>query len=40
VKKLPVIGLVIGAVAAFFAMRKKKAEQPTEDPNSASSGAP
>jgi hypothetical protein len=41
VKKLPIIGLVIGAIAAFFAMRKKKSgEQPTEDSGSASSGAP
>ena len=43
-KKLPIIGLVIGAVAAFLAMRKKKSDQPaelsTEDPGSASSGAP
>jgi hypothetical protein len=40
-KKLPIIGLVVGAIAAFFAMRKKKSgEQPTEDSGSASSGAP
>ncbi len=32
VKKLPVIGLIIGAVAVFFAkMRRKKAPAPTTD---------
>lgn len=34
-KKLPIIGLLIGAVAALFAVRKKKTAaeepQPTED---------
>ena len=41
-KKLPVIGLIIGAIAAGFAfMRHKKAEEPvTEDSGSASGGAP
>jgi hypothetical protein len=39
VKKLPIIGLLIGAVAAMFAMKKKKGEEaPTEDTGSASSG--
>jgi hypothetical protein len=37
-KKLPIIGLVIGAIAAFFTMRKKKGtteEAPaTEDSSS------
>jgi F0F1-type ATP synthase assembly protein I len=37
-KKLPIIGLLIGAVAAIFAMKKKKGEAPTEDTTSASSG--
>jgi hypothetical protein len=27
VKKIPLIGLIIGAVAAFFAMRKKKGSE-------------
>jgi LPXTG-motif cell wall-anchored protein len=38
VKKLPIIGLLIGAVAAIFAMKKKKEDAPTEDTGSASSG--
>ncbi len=37
-KKLPIIGLLIGAVAALFAMKKKKGEAPTEDTDSAASG--
>jgi hypothetical protein len=37
-KKLPIIGLLIGAVAALFAMKKKKGEAPTEDTGSADSG--
>ncbi len=38
-KKIPIIGLLIGAVAAIFAMKKKKkGEAPTEDTDSASSG--
>ena len=37
-KKLPIIGLLIGAVAAIFAMKKKKGSAPTEDTGSASSG--
>jgi LPXTG-motif cell wall-anchored protein len=37
-KKLPIIGLLIGAVAAIFAVKKKKADAPTEDSTSASSG--
>jgi LPXTG-motif cell wall-anchored protein len=39
VKKLPIIGLLIGAVAAFFAMRKKKEVSATEDTGSAAGGA-
>jgi F0F1-type ATP synthase assembly protein I len=35
-KKIPIIGLLIGAVAAIFAIRKKKGEAPTEDTSSAS----
>ena len=38
VKKIPIIGLLIGAVIALFAMKKKKGEAPTEDSDSASSG--
>ena len=38
VKKIPIIGLLIGAVAAIFAMKKKKGDAPTEDSSSASSG--
>jgi hypothetical protein len=38
VKKLPIIGLLIGAVAALFAMKKKKGDAPTEDTGSADSG--
>jgi hypothetical protein len=38
VKKIPIIGLLIGAVAAIFAIKKKKGEAPTEDSDSASSG--
>lgn len=37
-KKIPIIGLLIGAVAAIFALKKKKGEAPTEDSGSASSG--
>jgi F0F1-type ATP synthase assembly protein I len=37
-KKLPIIGLIIGAIAAIFAVKKKKGEAPTEDSGSASSG--
>ena len=33
-KKLPIIGLIIGAIAAGFAfMRKKKAEEPPPHPS-------
>jgi hypothetical protein len=43
-KKLPLIGLIIGAVAAGFALMKRKKDQPdeplTEDSSSASGGAP
>jgi hypothetical protein len=45
-KKLPLIGLVIGAIAAGFALLlRKKDEEPvgepvTEDPGSAAGGAP
>lgn len=38
VKKIPIIGLLIGAVAAIFAIKKKKGEAPTEDTPSADSG--
>jgi hypothetical protein len=38
-KKLPIIGLLIGAVAALFAFKKKKGSAPTEDASSADSGA-
>jgi hypothetical protein len=38
VRKLPIIGLLIGAVAAIFAMKKKKGDAPTEDSGSASGG--
>jgi hypothetical protein len=38
-KKLPIIGLLIGAIAAIFALKRKKGEQPTEDAGSAESGA-
>jgi hypothetical protein len=38
-KKLPIIGLLIGAIAAIFAFKRKKGEQPTEDAGSAESGA-
>jgi hypothetical protein len=38
-KKLPIIGLLIGAIAALFAFKRKKGEQPTEDSSSADSGA-
>jgi LPXTG-motif cell wall-anchored protein len=38
-KKIPIIGLLIGAVAALFAFKRKKAEPPTEDSGSADSGA-
>jgi hypothetical protein len=31
-KKLPIIGLLIGAVAAIFAMRKKKGSGAEEPP--------
>ncbi len=31
VKKLPLIGLIFGAIAALFAMRKKKAQPPEHD---------
>jgi hypothetical protein len=34
-KKLPIIGLLIGAVAALFALRKKKGHDQTEDSGSA-----
>jgi F0F1-type ATP synthase assembly protein I len=37
-KKLPIIGLLIGAVAAIFAVKKKKGADSTEDTDSASSG--
>jgi hypothetical protein len=40
VKKLPIIGLLIGAIAAFFAMKKKKGAESTEDTGSATGGAP
>jgi hypothetical protein len=33
-KKLPLIGLLIGAIAAMFAMRKKKAEPQEEEASS------
>jgi hypothetical protein len=41
-KKLPLIGLIIGAIAAGFALllRKKDEEPVTEDPGSAAGGAP
>jgi hypothetical protein len=38
-KKLPIIGLLIGAVAALFAFKKKKGSSPTEDSSSVESGA-
>ena len=38
-KKLPIIGLLIGAVAAIFAFKRKKDVSPTEDSSSAESGA-
>jgi hypothetical protein len=38
VKKIPIIGLLIGAVAAIFALRKKKGDAPTEDTASADRG--
>jgi hypothetical protein len=38
-KKLPIIGLLIGAIAAIFALKRKKGEPPTEDSGSAESGA-
>jgi hypothetical protein len=31
-KKLPIIGLVIGAVAALFAMKRKKGSEEQEPP--------
>jgi F0F1-type ATP synthase assembly protein I len=37
-KKLPIIGLLIGAIAAIFAVKKKKGDAPTEDTGSADSG--
>jgi len=40
VKKLPFIGLVLGAIAAFFALRRRKGAQPTGDTGSAERGAP
>ncbi|HWO73998.1 MAG TPA: hypothetical protein VNN21_10615 [Dehalococcoidia bacterium] len=39
-KKLPLIGLILGAIAAFFALRRKKGTQSTGDTGSAESGAP
>lgn len=31
-KKIPVLGLLIGAVAALFAMKKKKGSSPESEP--------
>jgi len=36
-KKLPIIGLLIGAVAALFAMKKKKAGSTEEPPQTGDS---
>ena len=35
-KKIPIIGLLIGAIAAIFAIKKKKGDASTEDTASAS----
>jgi hypothetical protein len=33
-KKLPIIGLIVGAIAMVFMRKKKDPEQPTEDSGS------